>query len=511
MKIAKHGIYNIFTGVFGQLATIIFAFLTPKLVIENYGSEINGLLHSFTQIFTYFSLFEAGVGYASLQALYGPVANKDEKKIEGILSATRVFYNRTGLLYAAGVTAVALLYPLAVHISLPYFYVAAIIFFGGIGGCINFFYQGKYIQLMQVEGYTYVTTSINTFCNILISVFKVVLLLCGYNVLSVQISAFLVSVIRATLFYLYIHKHYRLLNLKAPPDFDAISQKNSVLVHQISYLVFSSTDVLLLTFLTQDLRIVSVYTLYNMIVSTAFSVVQQISSGFDFYLGQMYSTAREKYLKIYHALEIFHLVVVYSVMSTIYLSLMPFMRLYMGKVTDIDYFNKIYPLLFVLIPLLTHGRTAANSTITFAGHFEKTQKYAIYEALINLAVTFVGVILWGIPGALLGTIIASIFRTININWYVYKFLIPVSPLKTIKRWGICLGLFLVIVIANTIHPVALSGYLQIALFALLTGCGMLALYGGIQFLANKEEQIMIVELIKVFSNKIFAKKLISGE
>ena len=38
-----------------------------------------------------------------------------------------------------------------------------------------------------------------------------------------------------------------LMNVK--PDFEAISQKNSVLVHQLSGMVFNNTDILLLSFL----------------------------------------------------------------------------------------------------------------------------------------------------------------------------------------------------------------------------------------------------------------------
>ena len=81
MQAAKKGAYNAFFGLMGQLITIALGVIIPRLVALSFGSEVNGLLNSITQIFVCFTLFEAGVGVASLQALYVPVANDDKKSI----------------------------------------------------------------------------------------------------------------------------------------------------------------------------------------------------------------------------------------------------------------------------------------------------------------------------------------------------------------------------------------------------------------------------------------------
>ena len=67
MQAAKKGVLNVFYGIIGQLITIALGIVIPRLVLISYGSEVNGLLNSVTQIFAYFSLLEAGVGVASLQ------------------------------------------------------------------------------------------------------------------------------------------------------------------------------------------------------------------------------------------------------------------------------------------------------------------------------------------------------------------------------------------------------------------------------------------------------------
>lgn len=505
MQTTKKGFFNIAYSLLGQLILIGFSIVTPILVIENYGSETNGLLHSAAQIFTYLSLLEAGVGSATIQALYGPLARQDDREVSAIMAATGIYFRRTGILYTAGVAAFAFLYPVLVQTSLPYFLVVGVVLCTGLGSSLNYFYYGKYALLMQADGHAYVTAKINILINVLTNVIKIILLLRGYSVLAVQLSFFLLQAARAVCYHFYVRRKYGHLDFSIRPDFEAISQKKAVLVHQLSYLVFSSTDVLLLTFLTQDLKIVSVYTLYNSIVTMLFTLVSQISSGFDFKLGQLFATDREQYNRLYHVFEIIHLVLIFSVMSALYVIFLPFMRTYTAHVTDINYVNAWYPLCFVLVPLLTHGRTSASSTITFAGHFEQTKQYSVVETVINLTVSVGGILLLGIPGALLGTIIASLYRTVNIYWYAYRHLLPDSPWRSIKRWALCFIIFAGVILTVYLHPLQLHQYLQILLAAAGSGLAMLAVYSLAQYCINREERALLVQLIRQFIRDIFSK------
>ena len=44
-----------------QFVTIISGFLVPRAIIGVYGSEVNGLVSSLTQIVSYITLVEAGI------------------------------------------------------------------------------------------------------------------------------------------------------------------------------------------------------------------------------------------------------------------------------------------------------------------------------------------------------------------------------------------------------------------------------------------------------------------
>ena len=84
-------------GVISQVITLLLGIIIPKLMIVSYGSEVNGLLSSIRQVFVYVALLEAGIGTASLQALYAPIATNDKKRTCEIMSATNRYYKRTGI------------------------------------------------------------------------------------------------------------------------------------------------------------------------------------------------------------------------------------------------------------------------------------------------------------------------------------------------------------------------------------------------------------------------------
>lgn len=496
MQAAKKGARNVFYGLLGQVITICLGIIIPRLVLVSYGSEINGLLNSTTQIFVYFSLFEAGVGVASLQALYAPVANEDKDAIQAILSATHKFYQKTGVIYAVAVVALSFIYPLCIKTDLSYWMIVGIILFGGLGNCLNFLYQGKYKIIMQAEGYVYISTNITTIFNVLVNITKAILLLMGCNVLGVQISYFIINILQMLIYYVYVKKHYSWINLKVKPDNQAIAQKGATLVHQVSGMIFSNTDVLLLTFMTQDLKIVSIYTMYNTIITMVTTMIQQVSGGFDFRLGQMYNTDKKQYFVVHHIFEIAYLVLVFAAMTVVYIFILPFMRLYTAGVNDISYINEWYPLIFVLVPLLTYGRTAASNIINYAGHFEKTKWRAITESVINIVVSVVGIWHFGLFGALMGTIAASLYRTNDMILYAYKYLIKENPWKTYKRWIANFAIFFTMVFFINNDNALFNSYPTIVLYGCLYGMVSVVVYVLVQAVINPAERKALVEILK---------------
>ena len=79
---------NLISSLVYQVVLISLGFLLPRLYLENFGSEVNGVLSTVKQIFVYLFLLEAGVGLASTQALYGRIGKEDYQSVSEVLAAT---------------------------------------------------------------------------------------------------------------------------------------------------------------------------------------------------------------------------------------------------------------------------------------------------------------------------------------------------------------------------------------------------------------------------------------
>ena len=440
MRAAKKSFLNILTGVLGQCITIAIGLLLPRLFITSYGSETNGFLSSINNLIYYLTLLEAGIGGATIQALYGPIAKGDRGKINGILAATNLFYKRTGVIYGLCVLAMAVIYPLLVPSELSPALQVGIILLVGSSGVIGYLFQAKFRLLLQAEGKQYVIANVTTGVHVLTSIGKLICVMLGLMVIWLQVVHFALALFSMAIYYLYIHKNYQWLDLNVQPDEQAIAQKGYVLVHQVSEMIFNHVDVLLLTFLLKDLKIVSVYVLYTLFVDMVSTLISNVNTGFVFKLGQLFNSDRKSFEPVFDLYETYYMAFSFALYTVTYLFLMPFMRLYTAGVSDANYLLPWLPLLFVAYKLLVCGRAACGGLASYAGHFQQTRWHSICETAINLLVSIGTVILFekywntGIYGVLLGTLAALIFRANIMIVYANTKILPRGSWSTYRKW-----------------------------------------------------------------------------
>ena len=460
----RNSIRNLWWGILGNVITTFVAILIPRLFIVNYGSEVNGLLSSIRQIYVYLALLEAGVGDASVIALDGPIGRKDHQATNEILAATHYYYRKIGIIYAACVVALSFVYPLLLDTTIPYHVCCLVILLQGSGSVISYLFQGKYNMLLRVDNRNYVTTNLGTVTTVLTDVCRIVLLMMGKSIVAVQATYLVFNLIKMLYIAWYIKRNYPWIDLSVKPNFQAISQKSAVLVHQVSSLVFSHTDVLLLTFVC-GLKTVSIYSMYATIYGMVGNLISIVSGSVQSALGQIYNNDRKRFVELQDAYETYFLALVFGLLAVASIFMLPFMALY-TKGADINYIDWKLPVLFTTYQLLNYGRTPSHNPIGFAGKFKETQWRAWLETIINLVVSFVCVFRFGIYGVLMGTIAALIYRANDIITYANKVVLSRSPWPTYRRWLINLGLLLVMVFAFVRLPLRVDSYLWLLLNAM---------------------------------------------
>lgn len=430
-------------GIVSQVVTLLLGIIIPRLVIVSYGSEVNGLLSSIRQIFVYVALLEAGIGTAALQAMYAPIAKEDHVSASRIMSATDRYFKRTGILYGIVVIVLALLYPVVIKVELSYWTVATIILLQGTSGVIKYFFQGKLVILLRVDGRSYITTNAATIVNVATHVVQIILLLSGFSIIAVQSVYFIINLAQMIYLTWYVKRNYFWLNLREEPDYSSLKQSKYVIAHQISGLIFNNTDVILLTIFC-DLRVVSVYSLYSMIYSCVANVIDTICSSVEFILGQAFNSDKKRFQQLQEVYETYYLGIAFAFFTITLVMFPPFIRLYTKGISDINYVDQWLPYLFTALYVLMYARRTSSQIINFAGHFQQTQWRSVLESVINLSVSIYFVTKIGIYGVLIGTITALLYRTNDIIIYTNKKILNRSPWKTYRRWGVNLSIMILL-------------------------------------------------------------------
>ena len=112
---SKRAFQNILSSVVLQIITVLTGIYIPQLMIRTYGSDINGMVSSITQFISYLSLVEAGVSNAAIVALYTPLANDDKVAVNQVMSATKIFYIKSGIAFVALLLTLIIFYPFFVN------------------------------------------------------------------------------------------------------------------------------------------------------------------------------------------------------------------------------------------------------------------------------------------------------------------------------------------------------------------------------------------------------------
>ena len=467
--------YNLLSGILYQVVLIALSFLLPRLYLENFGSEVNGVLSTIKQIFAYMFLLESGIGLATTQALYKPVAEKNYGKVSSIISATNKFYCKIGFIYSAIVLAIAVVYAYIIPTSIPSGVLFGIIILTALPALFSYFLQAKYRILLEVDGRKYVITNSETILQLLSNVGKILVLLLTDSLILIQLVYCVLSLTQLAYVYINAKRRYKWLNTKAEPDYEAISQRKSVLVHQVSGMVFNNTDILLLSFLC-DFKVVSVYTIYNIFFSQVQNFITSITSGFSFALGQMFHTDREKFLKVYNVYETFYIMSTFVVYTLMAVFLLPLIQIYTKGINDANYTNVYLVILFVIMNLLSNGKLPSNHVLEFSGKFEETRSHAIWEMVINISVSILAILKWGICGAILGTIVALSYRGTMMIYYSNKKVLERGMFNTYKLWLVNGAVFALIMCIFFVDSFSGVSFLQLLIKGIIHFLWIVPLY-----------------------------------
>ena len=483
----KRVVLNIVASLSNQIIVVVFGLIIPRLYLVNFGSDVNGLDSTIKNIFAYLALLEAGVGLSAQYALYKPVANGDTDSINAILSAARRFYLRSSVVYTAATVVFALVYPLMVKTTLSYATVSTLVMLYGIPGIISFSLRGKYNAFLQVEGKRYIITVLTTITMILSNVLRLTFLLISDNLILIQATYCLPSIIQVVFVILYVRRHYRWINWHATPDMSALSQKKSVLVHQISGCIFSNTDTVIISFMC-GMNYASVYAVFSLFFANFSKIVASFSDGMTFKFGQLYHSDRKKFDKNFNNYETIFYMLLFIAYTVITAFLMPVIRLYTSGVSDAAIYDDTTVLLmFAAWTIMSGVEIPLIQLQSIAGKFDETKHQAIIEMVINLVISLAATWKFGIVGCLIGTIVALFYRINALLMFAAKHILQRSCWQSYKKILINAVVLVGVLLAIGTESCAATGYLHVIGVAFVNALWIAALFVAVNVLFNFKE------------------------
>ena len=502
----KNGILSAVFGILQQLLTLTFGLIVPRLFIRTFGSEMNGMLGTLGSLYSYLALVEAGVGTASIQALWGPLGRNDKRGVNEIMVALSQWYNKAGMIYFSGVVLISVVYPLTIKTSIPFWTIFSVSMLSGMGGVINYWVQGKYIVLMRAEGKKYIMSLVTMANYVASNIIKIVMLLNGFDVVAIHVGYFCLSLCQMLFYLIYIRKNYSWIDLHLPPNKQAMKQSGAVFVQEIARMVCQNTDVVVLTYVAQDLKAVSVYNIYLMVFSTVQKLFTTFFGSFHYLLGQKYNNDKEGYMPMHRIYEATSMAGSFALYTIAFLMITPFMKVYTAGITDAQYVDPYLPFLFVLMHIMESSREASSRVINFAGHFKQMQWRAVLEAAINLTASIILVIKFGIYGVVLGTIVAFLWRTNDIILYANKHLLHRSSWHTYKIWLLNIAVFALCWFASTFVDLSVNSIPHFFLKGGIVGIVVALAYFVELGIFQKESAIFLIDAGKKALRKFKLKK-----
>ncbi len=499
---SKKALMNTVASLALQFVTVICGFIVPRLIIGEYGSEVNGLVSSITQFLGYITLFEAGVGGVVRAALYKPLAHNSIDEISGIVKATENFFRKIALIFVGYMLVLAGAFPSIVNKSFDFVFTASLVIIIGISTFAQYYFGMTYTVLTQADQRRYITASLQIFTIILNAIMVVIFVKLGASIHVLKLGTAAVYVLRPLALNLYVKRKYK-LNKSVKPNTQAIKQRWDGLGHHIAYFVNLNADVVILTLFSKisaafSIAEVSVYTVYHAVVYGIVSITSSISSGMEAGFGNMIAKNEKENLNKKFGLYEFLSYTIITVMFTCAgILIVPFVGVYTKGITDIDYIRPLFAYLITAAYAAYAIRSPYNILTLAAGHYKQTRNGAFAEAAINVAVSAVGVYFWGIVGVALGTLVAMTFRTVQYAWYLSKNILERNFSVFLKRvLTAALASVISIIIVYLIPDFTVDSYFKWILFALETFAVTATVTLAVSLIFSKKELLGTVSYIK---------------
>ena len=335
----KITIYNTIVSLLSQVLFLILSIIFPRLIILAFGSEVNGLTASINQILNIINLLQAGIVGASIYDMYRPISDNNKEMVGKIYYSAKKYFNKLSLIFFVfGV----LIIPLFLinsnnDISFAETFLSVVIL--TLNGALIFRYISSYDIIISAHQKKYILVYSSLIEKIIYYFLLVIVLYTKVHFIFMYISLLCGTVTRIVYLKYYFNKYY----LNSIRDYSTetnykVKNQFYLLANQIVQQIIESGLTLIITTF-YGLATVSIFSLYNMIVSAFKMIFTTIQNSIAPSFGDLSVSNKRQSSIIFDVLQLLFINLGEIVSSCLIVLCIPFIQLYSNGFSDVNYIN----------------------------------------------------------------------------------------------------------------------------------------------------------------------------
>lgn len=422
---------NICVSVLHQIFTAVCGLIIARIVLQSFGSENNGLMQSVSQILGYTVLLEGGIGGVMRAALYKPLADNDSERITDIFQSGKRLFGKISLIFILFVVLLGCFIKPVINTNFDWLYVFVMVLILGANTYFGYYAAISHRLLLMADQKLYVIQLVQIISTGINLVLCFVSIRLGAGIHVVKLLTALTAMLGPIFFCGYVRKHYSILPNTQRNAYSLPQQRDGV-IHHLAYFVHRNTDVVLLS-LFSNLENVSVYSVYHTVISVLEQLLTSVSSGIAAKIGSHW--ARKEVARLNETIDVYEVcnaALTFSVGVVCFILILPFVSIYTVGVTDTNYIQPFFAALLICGSMVHCLMLPYSVTISAAGHYRETKSGAVGEVSINLLISFILVLRFGLIGVAMGTLAAMIFRLLYNVRYLSRAIVKRPIYKFIK-------------------------------------------------------------------------------
>ncbi len=419
----KRSILNVSIAITTKVILLVFSLLLRRFLIKYVGNDVNGLYSLYTSIISFLSIAELGVGTAINFSMYKPIVQGDTKKV----AALHNLYKKVYMIVGAVVVLVgAALMPALPALAKDYSNSANLYLTFGImlaSVVIDYAYSSK-TSLINAHKNNYVTTLISSLCIILRRVIQLLVLIFLHSFEYYLLAKILASLVEWGLTEIYARRHYKdIVSSKEKIDeqtkAEVVKNTKAMFLHKVAGILVNATDSIIISAFI-GVVILGKYSNYVTIMTSMTSILTLFFTPLTSIIGHLCAEGDLKEKKKYFRfMYFFNFTIAIVFFLGYYAVIDDLVAIMFGADLVMDW---TVPLIITINYFIQFMRQTVLLYRDATGAFYYDRWQPIISAVLNIILSLLFVMWFGLLGVIVATIVTNLFVTHLMNPYVlYKY------------------------------------------------------------------------------------------